>query len=220
MFVLALTMVLAASAQVKLFDASLVGGVQSTANIVDASGAWPFNTAKVFVNCGPNPTGQIEDSTNIANNFFVDNFFRITTTPAPISPAPAGPVTVKEYTCNYDSNHMGCFSNLTKSWLTPGLIGTPAMDLYLPVTPVDVKESLLAGQPQVLQVDLMDAGGINGNSQINLQTSCSIPSLVTLCHKPGTPAQQTMNNLPNAAVPGHLGHGDYVGACTTPNSKK
>jgi hypothetical protein len=36
--------------------------------------------------------------------------------------------------------------------------------------------------------------------------------VTTLCHKPGTPAEKTMN-LPNSAVAGHLGHGDTVGAC-------
>jgi hypothetical protein len=38
---------------------------------------------------------------------------------------------------------------------------------------------------------------------------------VTVCHKPGTPAEQTMT-LPNAAVAGHLGHGDTLGACGQP----
>lgn len=37
-------------------------------------------------------------------------------------------------------------------------------------------------------------------------------SMVTICHKPGTPAQQTMT-LPASAVPGHLGHGDTEGPC-------
>lgn len=35
---------------------------------------------------------------------------------------------------------------------------------------------------------------------------------VTICHQPGTPAQQTMS-VPESAVPGHLGHGDCLGAC-------
>lgn len=34
----------------------------------------------------------------------------------------------------------------------------------------------------------------------------------TVCHKPGTPAQQTLEIAPEA-VPGHLGHGDYKGPC-------
>lgn len=35
---------------------------------------------------------------------------------------------------------------------------------------------------------------------------------VTICHKPGTPAQQT-KQVPEPAVDGHLGHGDYLGPC-------
>jgi hypothetical protein len=35
---------------------------------------------------------------------------------------------------------------------------------------------------------------------------------VTICHKPGTPAEKTLA-LPEVAVPGHLGHGDYLGSC-------
>jgi hypothetical protein len=43
----------------------------------------------------------------------------------------------------------------------------------------------------------------NGNDSSN----------VTICHKPGTPAEKTMT-LPASALNGHLGHGDYIGACT------
>lgn len=35
---------------------------------------------------------------------------------------------------------------------------------------------------------------------------------VTICHKPDSPAEKTMS-LPQAALGGHLGHGDYLGAC-------
>ena len=35
---------------------------------------------------------------------------------------------------------------------------------------------------------------------------------VTICHKPGTPAQKTMT-LPQSALNGHLGHGDTRGPC-------
>jgi hypothetical protein len=34
----------------------------------------------------------------------------------------------------------------------------------------------------------------------------------TLCHKPGTPAEQTLV-VPESAVAAHLGHGDYLGPC-------
>ena len=35
---------------------------------------------------------------------------------------------------------------------------------------------------------------------------------VTICHKPGTPAEQT-KQVPQSAVSGHLGHGDFIGTC-------
>ncbi|MDP6925287.1 MAG: hypothetical protein QGI94_10990, partial [Candidatus Scalindua sp.] len=35
---------------------------------------------------------------------------------------------------------------------------------------------------------------------------------VTICHKPGTPAEQTLEINSNA-LQAHLGHGDYEGAC-------
>lgn len=36
---------------------------------------------------------------------------------------------------------------------------------------------------------------------------------VTICHKPGTPAEHTLV-VDDDAVPGHLGHGDFLGPCT------
>ena len=38
---------------------------------------------------------------------------------------------------------------------------------------------------------------------------------VTICHKPGAPAEKTLV-VDDDAVPGHLGHGDYVGTCNAP----
>ena len=40
---------------------------------------------------------------------------------------------------------------------------------------------------------------------------------VTICHKPGTPAEKTME-VPQSAVDGHLGHGDYLGPCESPTT--
>lgn len=36
---------------------------------------------------------------------------------------------------------------------------------------------------------------------------------VIVCHKPGTPAERTLE-IPAPAVDGHLGHGDLLGACS------
>ena len=36
--------------------------------------------------------------------------------------------------------------------------------------------------------------------------------MVAVCHQPGTPAEMT-NHVPEAALNGHLGHGDLLGEC-------
>ena len=38
---------------------------------------------------------------------------------------------------------------------------------------------------------------------------------ITICHKPGTPAEKTLQ-VPESAVPGHLKHGDTLGECVAP----
>ena len=38
---------------------------------------------------------------------------------------------------------------------------------------------------------------------------------VTICHKPGTPAEQT-KEVDSPAVPAHLAHGDTLGPCVSP----
>jgi hypothetical protein len=38
------------------------------------------------------------------------------------------------------------------------------------------------------------------------------PPRITICHKPGTPAEKTMT-LPLPAAQGHFGHGDVPGPC-------
>jgi hypothetical protein len=43
-------------------------------------------------------------------------------------------------------------------------------------------------------------------------TPITFTESITICHKPGTPAEKTLV-LPAPAVPGHLGHGDYEGVC-------
>src|SRR5215216_2865216 len=40
------------------------------------------------------------------------------------------------------------------------------------------------------------------------------PKKETICHKPGTPEEKTME-VPKSAVDGHLRHGDHLGPCGT-----
>jgi hypothetical protein len=44
------------------------------------------------------------------------------------------------------------------------------------------------------------------------KTPRTVTETITICHKPGTPAQKTLV-LPASAGPGHLQHGDYEGVC-------
>lgn len=72
--------------------------------------------------------------------------------------------------------------------------------------------------------DVVDAGGdtistviICGKASTNTTPSARAALMkntrVTICHKPGTPAQMT-KSVPQRALGGHLGHGDYLGPCT------
>ena len=45
--------------------------------------------------------------------------------------------------------------------------------------------------------------------------SAGVCKRATVCHEPGTPAQKTLA-LPAPAVPGHVDHGDTLGACPVP----
>jgi hypothetical protein len=40
---------------------------------------------------------------------------------------------------------------------------------------------------------------------------------ITICHKPGTPDEQT-KEVPQSAVNGHLRHGDHLGPCKSPTT--
>lgn len=66
----------------------------------------------------------------------------------------------------------------------------------------------LPAKPKVLTaVTANVAKNIDNNS-----ANCGGGENATICHKPGTPAQQTMN-VPQSALNGHIGHGDTCGAC-------
>ena len=62
-------------------------------------------------------------------------------------------------------------------------------------------------------VGLVVAGSIGAVQIADLPTAA--PDEVTICHKPGTPAEQTMD-VPSQAVAGRLGHGDRLGSCDRP----
>ena len=51
-----------------------------------------------------------------------------------------------------------------------------------------------------------------GTDDADDDDSSADPDDVTICHKPGTPAEKTMT-VESSALSGHLGHGDTLGSC-------
>jgi hypothetical protein len=94
-----------------------------------------------------------------------------------------------------------------------GSIGDPALAAYGAIPPLDIRHLMPAGKKQVVTFHLTDAGGLLANSDLWLVTNCVVHNKVELCHKPGTPAEHTIE-VAQSSVPAHLGHGDYIGPCS------
>jgi len=56
--------------------------------------------------------------------------------------------------------------------------------------------------PAILTLGLV--GGV-----ATTQTTNAAADVVQVCHKPGTPAAKVLT-IPESALPGHLGHGDFL----------
>jgi hypothetical protein len=63
--------------------------------------------------------------------------------------------------------------------------------------PTSILDQVIAGNPPI------DSG--DQQAVLDMQG-------VTICHKPGTPAQQT-KVVNQSDLSGHLGHGDFIGSC-------
>lgn len=63
----------------------------------------------------------------------------------------------------------------------------------------------------IAKINIVEAA--NDGDDVDYDDFIFIPTgKVTICHKPGTPAQKTLV-IPIQALPGHLGHGDTIGSC-------
>jgi hypothetical protein len=89
-----------------------------------------------------------------------------------------------------------------------GNIGTPALNAYQPVPPIDISADMPRGKGTVTFA-LVDYGGIYANSDIWLYTDCKFHQKAAICHKPGTPAEKILT-VGLSAISGHLGHGDTL----------
>lgn len=199
----------------QIFSASKIGGNWSDQVTYDSTGTLIpsrlFNSADVELECnGSTNTAVIAGKSNSNTGIIVDNFLAVNGTWK-------NPATDKSW-CNGGGNWPdgSCFGSFVGP-ITDQVYNLPVEPNYpyQPTSaPVNISSVLKSGG-QVLAIELWDGGQINGNGNLYLVTSCKILKQ-SICHKPGTPAQNQML-LPPSAVAGHLGHGDILGACPESN---
>ena len=101
-------------------------------------------------------------------------------------------------------------STVTRSWSLASAILTTAdgYETFIGPSPgsvVDAQGSVISS--------VIICGKASTDTTPSARAALMKQDEVTICHKPGTPAQKTMS-VPAPALRGHLRHGDYLGACT------
>ena len=76
----------------------------------------------------------------------------------------------------------------------------------------------LAGVPGLATAAKRRRGRLRAQSHNNGGDHGGGTTRVTICHKPGTPAEQTLE-IDDDALDGHLGHGDHKGPCCKPPTR-
>jgi hypothetical protein len=155
--------------------------------------------ATAYVSCPVNGTGIISDLNG--GSFIVDNFLTVNGT----NVCPGGP----------EGN---CFSTIPG----PLVEGAPIETGFTPVAPINISNLLSAGG--IYTFNLMDYGGVYGNTAVNLtNTNCQlIPQTedgkFAVCHRQGGNGKnvkyKTLYVGDLDSVSDHLNHGDQPGACS------
>jgi hypothetical protein len=148
-----------------------------------------FDEASLLLSCRSHPTAVLSSTADGHGDLVVDNFIEVN----------------GRNVCTGGSVPGGvepCFN-----WPTVQDIGTPALDAYPPVPPLDVSGDMPARGRGTVTFALVDYGGIYANSDIWLVTDCIVHQKAAICHKPGTRAEKVLT-VGVAAVSGHLRHGD------------
>jgi hypothetical protein len=112
-----------------------------------------------------------------------------------------------EHTVKFAVNHNGdepdaTNNELSKTFIVEGQIINVTLldDLVVNVT-----------EPEV-PVNETDDNDDEDEPEEDYSTECGDDEEQTICHQPGTNAEQT-KSVPASAIEGHLGHGDYCGEC-------
>jgi hypothetical protein len=147
-----------------------------------------FDEAALLLSCRSHPTAVLSSTADGLGPLVADNFIEVN----------------GRNVCTEGTGPGGggsCFN-----WPVVWDIGTPALDAYQSVPPLDVSGDMPRGRGTVTFA-LVDYGGIYANSDIWLVTDCVAHQKAAICHKPGTPAEKVLT-VGVAALSGHLGHGD------------
>lgn len=144
-----------------------------------------FDEATLVLSCTGRPTGILSSTKDGRGGLVVDNFIEVNG-------------------ANVCGGAGSCFNEPVF-----GTIGTPALDAYQSVPPIDIGALLPHGRRSTVTFNLVDVGVIYANSDVWLVTNCTAYSKVDICHKPGTPAEHVIT-VSQSAVSGHLGHGDTI----------
>jgi hypothetical protein len=150
-----------------------------------------FDEAALVLACKGRPTGILSSTADGGGRLVVDNFIEVNGT--------------NVCACGIsDDGAENCFDGPV---VQP--IGTPALDAYQSVPPIDISRLLPHGGRATVTFSLVDFGGIYANSELWLVTNCTASPRVDICHKPGTRAEHVIT-VSQSAVSGHLGHGDTI----------
>jgi hypothetical protein len=207
-FVMAITPVVFAQTTIRLFDPIYI--TVSDETIFPPNEPYDFNKAisvgekKVFLSCATGATSVISGQLPIGLNgggFISDNYLFVNG----MNICPGGP---------QGSCFSGTFANPYNH------LGQPIENAFNPVASIDISHLMTAGINQYT-FNLMDAGGMFGNTVIDITTTCTqvldypnTPQGYPVCHRDnGKKEQKTIYVGSQNAVQAHLNHGDTAGPC-------
>jgi hypothetical protein len=150
-----------------------------------------FDEATLVLSCKGRPSAVLSSTADGRGRLVVDNFIEVNGVNACAGGASAAGVE-------------NCFNDPVFA-----VVGTPALDAYQSVPPIDVSRLMPHGARATVNFSLVDFGGIYANSELWLVTNCTTSRRVDICHKPGTRAEHVIT-VSQSAVSGHLGHGDTI----------
>jgi hypothetical protein len=150
-----------------------------------------FDEAALLLSCRSHPTAVLSSTADGSGHLVADNFIEVN----------------GRNVCSTGGTVTGDGVPTCFDWPVVQDIGTPALNAYQSVPPLNISGDMPDKGRGTVTFALVDYGGIYANSDIWLVTDCRIHQKAAICHKPGTRAEKVLE-VGVAAVSGHLRHGD------------